>query len=146
MTEATSSTIKTKFIEVLVTPDLHPSSTLSSPEFPFPTVLTESSLIEPPTSVNPNEVDIVELYDYVFTTPDTYKDFTDRKMSLWTNTLEFRYFDTLYLQHRSTMETIKQLRQHAQSLLERADKLQKHNSSQRREIKRYLPTITRRDL
>ena len=146
MTEPTpSSSIKAEFIDVLTVPDLLPTpSQVSSEE--FPTVLTESSLLESSLPAKPDDIKLIELYDYVFATPDMYKNFTDGKLSPWKNTLDFKYFDTLYLQHRSTTETITQLRSHAQSLLERADRLQKYNLDQRRELNRHLPNITRKEL
>ena len=130
MTEPTpSSSIKAEFIDVLTVPDLIPASSQTSSE-EFPTVLTESSLLESSIPTKPNDINLIELYDYLFTTPDTYKNFIDGKLSPWKNTLELKYFDTLYLQHRTTTETVTQLRQQAQTLLERADRLHKYDLDQ----------------
>ena len=146
MTEPTSSSsIKAEFIDVLTVPDLHPAPSQTSSE-EFPTILTESSLLSSSSLIKPDDVKLIELYDYVFSTPDMYKNFTEGKLAPWKNTLDFKYFDTLYLQHRSTKETITQLRSHAQALLERADRLHDYDLGLRREINRHLPSITRKEL
>ena len=63
-------------------------------------------------------------------------------MKAWKNTLEFKYFDHLYTSHRTTQATICQLRHQAQSVLEEADKLQKHHDRHVQDLHKFLPTIT----
>jgi hypothetical protein len=63
------------------------------------------------------------------------------KLFPWGNTLEFKLFDNLYLHHRTTQNQVRQLRQHAQKLLEQADSLQGHDNAQRAELERHIRNL-----
>jgi hypothetical protein len=65
---------------------------------------------------------------------------------MWSNTLDYKLFNTLYLTHRYHACTIKKLREQAKALLEEADKINKHNKIVRHEIESHVQTITQADL
>src|SRR5271169_3649366 len=120
-------------------------------------VLTESSLISEPSPSSSPQVDnssfapieaksLIDLYDSTFENTQQYDEFRQLQMNEWKNALKFKYFDHLYTSHRTTQQSVTQLRQQAQSLLEEADKLQKHHDKYIQDLHHFLPTITRREL
>ena len=147
------ATPKTKFTEVLTTPDLVPSSSQTADT--FPTVITESSLLESTPSkssfsnvsvvISDSPADLIRAYDSTFENPQHYHDFAHRKLAPWKHMLEFKHFHTSYLHHRATTRSITELRKQAQALLEEATILQNHHDTQMVEFRRFIPTITRRD-
>ena len=147
-TERSTSTtsIKNEFVEVFTASDL--LSTPSNSSMEFPTVITETSIIDPPPppSNENEERDLVTLYDETFPTPETYRNFIDSRLAIWKNSLEVKYFDTLYNNHRHTTETVRKLRKQAQAILEEADKLQGRNNLLRKELNRHIATVTQPEL
>ena len=148
MTEQTrtaSPAVKTEFTEVFTISDLVDVSSTSTPD--FPTVLTETSLLEnlSPVMMSDDD-DLATTYNETFPTSDLYQRFVKDRLDPWKNTLEFKYFDTLYTEHRHTTETIQNLRKKAQELLEEAHRLQAHDNTQRRELQHHANTITRTEL
>ena len=147
-TQQTPSSIKdeNEFVEVFTASDLLSTPSVSSAE--FPTVITESSIIEPSPSLwnETEERDIITLYDETFPTPETYRTFIDSRLAIWKNSLEVKYFDALYDSHRSTIETVRNLRKQAQAILEEADKLQGRNLLLRKELKRHIATVAQPEL
>ena len=144
-TEQSPSTtsIKNEFVEVFTMSDL--LSNPSSSE--FPTVITEASIIEPPPLPKEGEEwDLVTLYDKTFPTPETYRNFIDIRLGIWKNSLDLKYFDTLYNNYRHTTETIRKLRRQAQAILEEADKMQGRNLTLKKEINRHVATIVQPEL
>ena len=113
-----TTTVKTKFVDVITEGEL-----LSSPvSATFSTIITKASLVELPSTKGPiNKKSITTLYDKVFTDAMSYRAFTENKLRPWENALEYKYFDTMYTNHRSLSNTIKKLCQQAQALLEEAD-------------------------
>jgi hypothetical protein len=125
-------------------------------------VLTEESLLSNKSSSSSlpevdNEADnsqlqpieaepLISLYDSTFANAQQNDDFKEEKLTTWKTTLEFQYFDHLYTSHRTTQESVRRLRSQAQSLLEEADKLQKHHDKYIRDLHQFLPKITRRGL
>jgi hypothetical protein len=144
-TRTTSPAVKTEFTEVFTLSDLVDVSSTSTPD--FPTVLTETSLLESPSlSPMPDDTDLAALYDETFPTLDTYRQFTTDKLYSYRNTLEFKYFNNLYTHHRQTTETIRHLRKKAQELLEEAHRLQANDFDRRRDLQEHVNTITRAEL
>ena len=137
-----SSSVKSEFTEVITMTDLLNVSTVDE----FPTVLTETTLLQPPTHSETDIQGIVARYNETFTSPDDYQNFVEAKLGPWTNTLEFKCFDIMYKQHRLTTDVIAKLRQQAQLLLEEANALQGRDYMQRKEIENHIRKITRRDL
>ena len=139
-----SSPVKTEFTEVLTGSDLfpqHPISVSSSEE--FPTVITESSLLQSSETRNPSieSENLIDVYDRTFTSLELYRDFTNARLAPWANTLEYKYFDTLYTYHRGTSGTIRNLRQHAARLLDEADSLSRQHYAKRRELEEFTSNL-----
>jgi len=112
---------------------------------PFSNVVTERSLLdERPLGEEVKE--LIARYHDTFETVEDFRAFTEGKLGMWKNTLEFKYFDALYTNYRSTNETITNLRRQAQKLLEEAEKLQDRNFGIRKHIEQHVKTITRKDL
>ena len=145
MAEQTTSTatVKTEpseFTEVFTTSDLLSVPPSSSSK--FSTVITETSILEtdlPPSPIHEN--DLVALYDETFPTPSAYHEFADQKLTIWKDSIEFKYFNALYLNHRHSTETIKKLRDQAQSLLEEANRIQGRNRVVKQEIRQFTTDL-----
>ena len=136
--------VKTEFTEVLTGSDLFPQCPISvSLSEEFPTVITESSLLKSPDTSNPSteSENIVDIYDWTFTSLDQYRDFTNSKLAPWANTVEYKYFDTLYTYHRGTSGTIRNLRQQAAKLLDEADLLSRQHYARRRELEEFTSSL-----
>ena len=108
MTEQTrtaSPAVKTEFTEVFTLSDLVDVSSTSTPD--FLTVLTETSLLESPSpAMMSDDDDLATSYNEIFPTPDLYRRFVNDQLDPWRNTLDFKYFDTLYTEHRHTTKMI----------------------------------------
>ena len=134
-----------QFTKVITTSDLVSPPPHFNDE--FTTIITETSLLEDDTSLPPIPFNnIIEYYDQMFPTLKEYQNFINAKLKPWQNTLEFKYFNSIYQHQRSTSESIKRLRTQAQKLLEEANHLQERKTSIRHELKRHLHTITRSKL
>ena len=115
--------IKNKFTEILTEPKLSSLPTTSPSDF-IP-VITETTFLKPKTeSLHIPTTDLVEYYDQMFPTLDTYQNFIDQKLHLWHSHLELKYFDLMYRHQQATTKSIKRLRIQAQKLSEEADSLQ----------------------
>ena len=122
-----------QFTEVITTSDLvFPPPHLNNK---LTTIITETSLLEEDTPQPPIPYnDIVEYYNQMFPTLEEYQNFIDAKLKPWQNTLEFKYFNSMYRHQRSTTESIKRLRAQAQKLLNEANHLQERKSSTKQEL------------
>jgi hypothetical protein len=139
-----SSPIKNEFTEVLTGSDLLPRRPISvSSSDEFPTVITESSLLRPsiPNDSPVERENLIDLYDQTFASLDQYRSFTNTKLTPWTDTLEYKYFDNLYTYHRGTSSTIRNLRQQAEKLLEEADALSRRHYARRRELDDFISRL-----
>ena len=66
----------------------------------FITVITKTSLLENDTPLPPIlNNDIIEYYDQMFPTLEEYQNFVNAKLKPWHNTLELKYFNSMY-QHQ----------------------------------------------
>ena len=137
-----TSTVKTEFTEVLAEPSL--IGIPSAEEFLH--TLVKTSLIEPVPSSPIDNQNLIEQYDEVFVAPEEYQKFVETKMEPFRNLMDFRYFDTLYTEHRSLSTTAKRLRQQAQQLLAEADRLTTRDIKIREQVERHVRIITRREL
>ena len=138
-----TATVKTEFVDVVTEGEL-----LSSPvSATFSTIITEASLIEVPLPEGQiNKRTIATLYDQVCVEAMSYQAFTDNKLRPWENALEYKHFDTMYMNHRSLVNTIRKLCQQAQTLLEEANILTRRDFMLRQEIKTHISKITRTEL
>ena len=76
----------------------------------------------------------------------SYRAFTKNELRPWENALEYKHFDTMYMNHQSLVNTIKKLHQQAQALLEEADILTGRDFMLRQEIETHVSKITRTEL
>ena len=94
-----------------------------------------------PLTPIPNN-NIIKYYDQMFPTLEEYQNFINAKLRPWQNTLEFKYFNSMYQHQWSTSELIKRLRTQGQKLLEAVNHLQERKISTRHELKQHLHTMT----
>ena len=87
--------IKNKFTEILTKPELSSLPTTSPSDF-IP-VITKTSFLKPKTeSLHIPTTDLVEYYNKMFPTLDTYQNFINQKLHLWYSHLELKYFNSMY--------------------------------------------------
>jgi ribosomal protein L37AE/L43A len=89
---------------------------------------------------------LATLYDNTFPTYKEYCEFTVNRLTMWGNTLDYKFFDTLYMTHQYHARTIKRLCEQAMALLEEANKINKRDMMVRHEIESHVRTISRSDL
>ena len=98
-----------------------PTTSLST----FIPVITKTSFLEPKIdSLHIPTTDLLEYYNQMFPTLDTYRNFVDQKLHLWHSNLKLKYFDSMYQHQQATTKSIKRLRTQAQKLLKEANSLQ----------------------
>ena len=85
-------------------------------------------------------------YNEVFINAISYWAFTENKVRLRKNALEYKHFDTMYTNHRSLVNTIRKLCQQAQLLLEEANILTGRDYILRQEIETHVSRITKAKL
>ena len=136
-------TVKTKFVDIITEGEL-----VSSPvSATFSTIVTKASLIKTPSdNALTDGKTITTLYDKVFIDAVSYWAFTENKLQLWENTMEYKYFNTMYTNHRSLVNTIWKICQQAQQLLEGADILTGRDYILQQEIESHVSKITRTEL
>jgi hypothetical protein len=111
----------------------------------FVTVKTESSLSDSPSlSSNhslPSPVDLIKLYDTTFTEADQYERFVNLELKHWKDTVEFKYFNHLYKEHRNLTASITSMREQAMKLLELASQTQATHNLHLADLHKFLPSI-----
>jgi hypothetical protein len=60
--------------------------------------------------------------------------------------MEYKLFDSLYVNHRNNTCTVKKLREQAMALLEEANKINDRDLIVRQELENHVKTITRANL
>ena len=84
---------KKEFIGVITNSDLTPTPTSHE----FSSIITEASLLDTETPVPPiPHADLIEYYDQMFPTLDSYKSFMNRRLGIWEQDLQVKYFNSLY--------------------------------------------------
>ena len=84
---------KKEFIEVITDSDLTPTLT----SYKFSSIITEASLLDTETPVPPiPHADLVEYYDQMFPTLNSYKSFMNHQLGIWEQDLQVKYFNLLY--------------------------------------------------
>src|ERR1700678_1655624 len=109
--------IKSEFVKVITDSTLLPTATTE----PLTTVTTERTVVDTnsnsssftPESLTPQQ--LIEKYNPLFTTHEMYHEFVKQKLNHWKDQTDFRYFDTVYQNHRQTKHTIKRIREMAQA-------------------------------
>jgi hypothetical protein len=138
--------VKDKFAEVLTEETLFPSTKSTD----WNVVITEKSLLEAMKASSPppeeTQNGLTTLYDPSFPTLEDYCKFTVNHLVLWGNTMEYKLFNTLYVNHRNHTCTIKKLQEQAMALLEEANRIHERDMIIRHEIEGHVKTITKSDL
>ena len=112
------------------------------PSCKFSSILTETSLLNTETPISPiPHINLIEYYDQMFLTLNSYKNFMDHWLGIWEHDLQVKYFNSLYCHQQSTTNSIKTLHDQAPKLLE-ANRLQERKHSLQWEINHHLHTIT----
>src|SRR5271168_3742248 len=130
-----------KFVEVITK-----STTFSAvTQEPFVTVKTESTISDPPSvSSNqslPSPADLIKLYDATFTEAEQYERFVNQELKYWKDTVEFKYFNHLYKEHRNLTASITSMREQAMKLLELASQTQATHNLHLADLHKFLPSI-----
>jgi hypothetical protein len=138
--------VKDEFTEVLTEGTLSPSTKPTD----WNVVITEKSLLEAmkTLSLPPEEIrtGLTTLYNTTFPALEDYRKFTVNCLVLWGNTMEYKLFDTLYVNHQNHTRTIKKLWEQAMALLEEANRINERDMMIQHEIENHVRTITRSDL
>jgi hypothetical protein len=129
--------VKDEFTEVLTEETLSPSTKPTN----WNVVVTEKSLLEamktssPPPEKTRNG--LTTLYDTTFPTLEDYHEFTVNCLILWSNIMEYKLLDTLYINHRNHTCTIKKLQEQAMALLEEANRIDEGDTMIQHKIKSH---------
>ena len=100
--------IEDEFTKVITESDL--ATTLTQSINDFTTIITKNSLLEQDVLQPPIPwEDLIEYYDHMFPTLETYCKFVNQKLKPWQHTLELKYFDSFYHHQQSTTKSIKRL-------------------------------------
>jgi hypothetical protein len=145
-TQTILTIVKDKFTEVLTEGTLSPSTKPAN----WNIVITEKALLDAMRTPSPlpeqTQRGLVALYNDTFPTLEDYREFTVNRLVMWGNTMEYKLFDSLYINHRNNTCTIKKLQEQAMALLEEANKINDRDLMVRQEIEGHVGTITRTDL
>jgi hypothetical protein len=145
-TQTVLTIVKDEFAEVLTKGTLSPTTKPAD----WNVIITKKALLEAAKTPSPPPEEVrhglASLYDNTFPTHKEYREFAANRLAKWSNTLDYKLFDTLYLTHRYHVHTIKNLREQAKLLLEEADKINKRDKMIRHKIESHIQTITRSNL
>jgi hypothetical protein len=140
-----TTNVKSEFVEVITDSNLLTTVTTE----PLTAVTTERAIVETPSDSSSSSIpesltprQLIDKYDHLFTTHEMYNEFIKQKLSHWKDQTEFRYFDTVYQNHRRTKHTIKRIREVAQTLLEEANQIQITHNKQLTDLYSFMPNIT----
>jgi hypothetical protein len=110
-------------------------------------VITEKALLDAMRTPSPlpeqTRQGFIALYDDTFPTLEDYREFTVNCLVMWGNTMEYKLFDSLYINHRNNTCTIKKLQEQTMALLEEANKINDRDLMVRQEIESHVGTMTR---
>jgi hypothetical protein len=138
--------VKDKFTEVLTEGTLSPSNKPTD----WNVVITEKALLDAMRTPSPlpeeTQRGLTTLYDNTFPTLEDYREYTVNRLVMWGNTMKYKLFDSLYVNHRNNTCTIKKLREQAMALLEEANKINDRDLIVRQELENHVEAITRADL
>jgi hypothetical protein len=138
--------VKDEFTKVLTEGTLSPTTKPTD----WNVVITEKALLNAMKTLSPPPEEIwwglAMLYDTTFPTLEEYRKFTVNRLVLWGNNVEYKLFNTLYVNHWNHTHTIKKLYEQAMALLEEANRINKRDMMIQHEIESHVRTITRSDL
>jgi hypothetical protein len=138
--------IKDEFTEVITEGTLSPTVKPND----WNAVITEKALLNAMRTPSPlpeeTQRGLTTLYDNTFPTLKDYREYTVNRLVMWGNTMEYKLFNLLYVNHRNNTRTVKKLREQAMALLEEANKINDRDLVVRQELENHVETITRANL
>jgi ribosomal protein L37AE/L43A len=138
--------VKDKFTEVLTEGTLFPTTKPTD----WNVVITKKALLKAIKTPSPPPEEtwqgLATLYNTTFPTLEEYRKFTVNHLVLWGNTMEYKLFNTLYVNHWNHICTIKKLWEQAMALLEEANRINERDMMIWHEIENHVRMITRSDL
>jgi hypothetical protein len=145
-TQTILTIIKDKFAEVLTKGTLSPTTKPAD----WNVIITEKALLDAMRTPSPppeqTRRGLVTLYDNTFPTLKDYREFTVNCLVMWGNTMDYKLFDSLYINHQNNIRTIKKLQEQAMALLEEANKINDRDLMIQQEIESYVGAITKAEL
>jgi hypothetical protein len=110
-TQTILTVVKDEFIKVLTEGTLFPTTKPAD----WNVVITEKTLLDAMKTLSPPPEKIrwglATLYDTTFPALEEYCKFTVNCLILWGNTMEYKLFNTLYVNHWNYTHTIKKLQE-----------------------------------
>jgi hypothetical protein len=141
-TQTVLTIVKDEFTEVIMEGTLSPTSKPTN----WNVVITKKALLEAMRTPSPPPEEIrhslATLYDNTFPTAKEYCEFTVNRLVMWGNTLDYKLFNTLYMNHRHNNHTVIKLREQVMGLLEEANKINERDMLVRHEIESHVRNIT----
>jgi hypothetical protein len=138
--------VKDEFTEVLTEGTLFPTTKPTN----WNVVITKKALLDAIKTPSPPPEEIQRglamLYSVTFPTLEEYCEFTVNRLVLWGSTMEYKLFNTLYVNHQNNTCAIRKLWKQATALLEEANEINERDMMIRHEIENHVRTITRSDL
>ena len=112
---------------------------------PFVTVKTESTISDPPSSSSnqpiPSPTNLIKQYDATFKEAEHYEQFIHQELKYWKDTIELKYFNHLYKEHRNLTASITSMREQAMKLLELTSQTQTTHNLHLADLHKFLPGI-----
>jgi hypothetical protein len=144
-TQPVLTVVKDEFTEVLTEGTLSPTTKPTD----WNVIITKKFLLEAVKTLSPppeTRRGLATLYDTTFPTLEDYCEFTVNCLVMWGNTMEYKLFDTLHVNHQNHTCTIKKLQEQAMALLEEANRINKRDMMIQHEIESHVKTITKSEL
>jgi hypothetical protein len=145
-TQTILTVVKDEFAEVLTKETLSPTTKPAN----WNVIITKKALLDAmKTPSPPPELiwrGLVTLYDNTFPTLEDYWEFTVNRLVMWGNTMDYKLFNSFYVNHRNHTCTIKKLWEQAMALLEKANKINDRDLMIWQEIENHIKVITKAKL
>jgi hypothetical protein len=140
-TQTVLTVVKDEFAEVITEGTLSPTTKPAD----WNVVITKKALMDamrmPSPSPKQTRRGVITLYNNTFPTLEDYRELTVNCHVMWGNTMDYKLFDSLYVNHQNNTHTIKKLREQAMALLEEANKINDRDLMIRQEIKSHLEPL-----
>jgi hypothetical protein len=95
--------VKDEFTEVLTEGTLSPSAKPAD----WNVVITEKALLDAIKTPSPlpeeTRQGLTALYDNIFPSLEDYREYTVNRLLMWGNTMEYKLFNSLYVNHRNNI-------------------------------------------
>jgi hypothetical protein len=115
-TQAILTIVKDEFAEVITEGTLSPTVKPND----WNIVITEKALLDAMRTPSPLPEEtwrgLTTLYDNTFPTLEDYWEYTVNRLVMWGNTMEYKLFNSLYVNHQNNTCTIKKLREQERNI------------------------------